>query len=547
MKHLQRKACSLLCIIALLTSLVPMSAWAGNSDIELWTPPSAPDKPAVEDGTWTDSGNYDTSWYNGRDTEFTLNDAADLAGLAVIVNGLNGHAKDNFAGKTITLAADTTFDLSTHLWTPIGNSSNVDEYFKGTFDGNSENGTTITGMTILDANGKAGLFSTANSAIIKNIRISTGYISVASGSNIKVGGIVGYAYDATTIKKCSFDGTIATGNSSSSNYNYFGGIVGDTYSQVTIENCRTNGKIFGNGTYMGGIVGYSYASSAEIDVTITGCTNEAEIRPDSCMAVGGIIGYSGITGILTVTACVNNEDITPTVSATNLGGIVGRINGAASAAITGCKNTAALTSGNSVNMGGIVGYSNQSTTITDCHNSGTVTNSSVGKYPELTYTGGILGRMETKDLTLNQCNNQGAVSGSDKYYAYVGGLIGGITSVGTLEKCYNAGACRVTSAQYNAVVGGLVGDSNTLTLKNSYNVGTISNAASSSDSYIGGLIGRANDSSVEKCYNAGEIKKLVTTLVPLLGTSKILFRSLTATIGLAAARRAQAQAGRPMR
>lgn len=516
MKHLQRKACSLLCIIALLISLVPVSAWAVDSTIEPWTPPSAPTDVS---GSWTEPNNYDTSWYDNNQsaTEFTLNDAADLAGLAVIVNGLNGHAKDNFAGKTIKLADNGTFNLSAHTWTPIGNSSNVDEYFKGTFDGNSENGTTITGMTILDANGKAGLFSTANSAIIKNIRISTGYISVASGLNIKVGGIVGYAYDATTIKECSFDGTIATGNSSSSNYNYFGGIVGETYSEVTIKDCRTDGTIFGNGTYMGGIVGYSYGTSAK-DVTILHCTNEAELRPGSYTAVGGIVGYSRITGNLTVSACVNNEDITPTVSATNLGGIVGRISGADSAAITGCTNSAALTSGNSANMGGIVGYSNQSTTITDCHNSGTVTNSSVGKYPELTYTGGILGCMETENLTLNQCSNQGAVSGSDKYYAYVGGLIGGITSVGTLEKCYNAGACRVTSAQYNAVVGGLVGDSNTLTLKNSYNVGTISNAASSSDSYIGGLIGRANDSSVEKCYNAGEIKKTGNNVGAIVGT-----------------------------
>ncbi len=514
MKHLQRKACSLLCIIALLISLVPASASAGDSTIEPWTPPSAPENPTVENGTWTDSGNYDTSWYdnNQNATVFTLNDAADLAGLAVLVNGGN-----NFAGKTITLKENTEFDLSTHLWTPIGNSSNVDEYFKGTFDGNSENGTTITGMTILDANGKAGLFSTANSAIIKNIRISTGYISVASGSNIKVGGIVGYAYDATTIKECSFDGTIATGNSSSSNYNYFGGIVGDTYSQVTIENCQAAGTIYGNGTYMGGIVGYSYGTSAK-DVTILHCTNEAELRPGSYTAVGGIVGYSEIKGSLEVKNCVNNGAITPSSFATNLGGIVGRINGAATAAITGCTNTAALTSGNSENMGGIVGYSNQSTTITDCHNSGTVTNSSVGQYPTLTYTGGILGRMETKDLSIKQCSNQGAVSGSDKYYAYVGGLIGGIISVGTLEKCYNAGACRVTSAQYNAVVGGLVGDSNTLTLKNSYNVGTISNAASSSDSYIGGLIGRAENSSVEKCYNAGEIKKTGNNVGAIVGT-----------------------------
>ncbi len=502
MKHLQRKACSLLCIIVLLISLVPASAWAGDSTIEPWTPPSAPTDVS---GSWTEPNNYDTSWYDSHedDSPYILENAADLAGLAVLVN--NGNT---FAGKTITLAANTTFNLSAHTWTPIlGNSNDSTTYFQGTFDGNSENGTTITGMTILNANGKTGLFSTANSAIIKNIRISTGYISVASGSNIKVGGIVGYACGTTKITNCSFDGTIATGNSSSSNYNYFGGIVGDTYSQVTIENCQAAGTIFGNGYYMGGIVGYSNGTSAK-DVTILHCINKAELRPGSCTAVGGIVGFSEIKGTLKVENCVNSGAITPSSFATNLGGIVGRISGAGSAAITGCKNTAALTSGNSANMGGIVGYSNQSTTITGCHNSGTMTNSSVGQYSILTCTGGILGCMETEDLSVKQCSNTGTVSGSAKKDARVGGLIGRITNGGTLEECYNAGDCTVNNAQNNAFVGGLVGDSSALTLQNSYNVGTISNAASSSYSYIGGLIGRAKDSSsITTSYNAGEMVK----------------------------------------
>ena len=521
MKHLQRKACSLLCIIALLISLVPASAWAVDSTIEPWTPPSAPENPTVENGTWTDSGNYDTSWYdnNQNATVFTLNDAADLAGLAVLVNGGN-----NFAGKIITLKENTEFDLSTHLWTPIGTSSNVDEYFKGTFDGNSENGTTITGMTILNASRYNGLFALVNSATIKNVTLTNGYISISLSSDpyIRVGGIVGHVTGNTMIENCSFDGAIDARDGSSKKYNNIGGIVGETYSEVTIENCRTNGKIFGNGYYMGGIVGCAGGTSAGINVTITDCINEAELRPGSCTAVGGIVGYSEIPGKLMVTDCANNDAITSSVSADYFGGIVGRINGMGNAAITGCTNSAALTSGNSANMGGIVGYSNQSTTITDCHNSGTMTNSSVGQYPTLTYTGGILGRMETKDLTLNQCSNQGIVSGSasSNYSnsATVGGLIGGITSVGTLENCYNAGDCTVTSAKNNAFVGGLVGDSSKLTLQNSYNVGTISNAASPNNSYIGGLIGQANNSSVEKCYNAGEIKKTGNNVGAIVGT-----------------------------
>ena len=517
MKHLQRKACSLLCILALLISLVPVSAWAGDSDVTDWQEPTPP---TTANGSWTDSGSYNTKWYDDwpNADKFTLEDAADLAGLAVLVNGGN-----TFAGKTITLAAGKTFDLSTHFWTPIlGNPNNSATYFQGIFDGNSEKGTTITGLTILDASGYNGLFALVNSATIRDIKISKGYISAASGSNIKVGGIVGYACGTTKITNCSFDGTIATGDSSSSSYNYFGGIVGETNSQVTIENCRTDGTIFGNGTYMGGIVGRNYGTSAQ-DVTILRCTNEAELRPGSCTAVGGIVGFSKIKGTLKVENCVNSGAITPSSFATNLGGIVGRINGAATAAITGCTNSAALTSGNSANMGGIVGYSNQSTAITDCHNSGTVTNSSAGQYPTLTYTGGILGCMETKDLLVKQCSNTGDISGSasSNYSnsATVGGLIGRITNGGTLEECYNAGDCTVTSAKNNAFVGGLVGDSSALTIENSYNVGTISNAASSSYSCIGGLVGWADDSSsIKTSYNAGAIQETGNNVGAIVGS-----------------------------
>ena len=514
MKHLQRKACSLLCILALLISLVPVSAWAGDSTIEPWTPPSAPTDVS---GSWTEPNNYDTSWYDSHENDsayaYTLEDAEDLAGLAVLVNDGN-----TFAGKTITLKAGETFDLSGYTWTPIGTSSSK---FAGTFDGNSESGTTITGLTIFNASGYNGLFAFVNSAIIKNIELTDGYISLSSKQYTRVGGIVCYATGTTMIENCSFEGTIDASAGSSKEFNNIGGVVAETYSQVTIKDCQAAGKIFGNGYYMGGIVGYIGGTSAGINVTITDCTNEAELRPDSCTAVGGIVGYSGIPGKLTVTDCANNGAITSSVSTDYFGGIVGRINGMGNAAITGCKNSGALTSGNSENMGGIVGYSNQSTTITDCHNSGTVTNSSVNQ--SSTNTSGVLGYIQNKDLSLSQCSNQGAVSGRAKNNAYVGGIVGQFYSVGgNIEECYNAGACTVTSAQNNAFVGGLVGastdNSSTLTLQNSYNVGKISNAAASSYSYIGGLIGRAGNSFIEKCYNAGEIEGTGNNVGAIFGT-----------------------------
>lgn len=240
MKRLQRKACSLLCIIALLTSLVPMSAWASDLNITAWQEPTPP---TTANGSWTEENNYNTSWYDNNQsaTEFTLNDAADLAGLAVLVNGGN-----TFAGKTITLKAGETFDLSAHTWTPIGISSSM---FAGTFDGS---GATITDLIILDASGYNGLFAFVNSAIIKNIELTDGYISLSSKQYTRVGGIVCYATGTTMIENCSFEGTIDASAGSSKEFNNIGGVVAETYSQVTIKDCQAAGKIFGNGYYMGG-------------------------------------------------------------------------------------------------------------------------------------------------------------------------------------------------------------------------------------------------------------------------------------------------------
>ena len=74
-------------------------------------------------GSWGSSDNYDTGWYDAHsgDTNFTITSAAQLAGLAQLVNhgdAATRNAPFNFTGKTVTLGAD--IDLSGHYWVPIG-------------------------------------------------------------------------------------------------------------------------------------------------------------------------------------------------------------------------------------------------------------------------------------------------------------------------------------------------------------------------------------------------------------------------------------------
>lgn len=65
-----RKLGAAVLILTLCLSLMVTGAWAAEPSLE---------------GNWTDNGNYDISWYNDTDSDFTLSDAADLAGLAVLV------------------------------------------------------------------------------------------------------------------------------------------------------------------------------------------------------------------------------------------------------------------------------------------------------------------------------------------------------------------------------------------------------------------------------------------------------------------------------
>lgn len=110
--------------LVLVVSLMPAAALAaGDSEIDEWETPEA-----GTEGEWTAEGNYDISWYTGASkdaTEFTISTAAQLAGLAVIVNGKDATGnsvtatmggengaettqtiQDSFEGKTVTLPSE---------------------------------------------------------------------------------------------------------------------------------------------------------------------------------------------------------------------------------------------------------------------------------------------------------------------------------------------------------------------------------------------------------------------------------------------------------
>lgn len=183
--------------------------------------------------TW--DGSISTAWYeNGEPYE--IHSAADLAGLAQLVNDSPFWNRVDFAGKTITLMTD--IDLGAHgasglEWPMIGDGDN--KPFRGTFNGN---GHTISNVFVdnnydgaIHYDRVAGIFG-YNGGTIRNLTVSNGYFLAD--------GVMGFKTD------------------------YAGAIAG--VNNGTIENCtaiQVSPEVRG-GDYAGSICGQNNG-------TVTGC------------------------------------------------------------------------------------------------------------------------------------------------------------------------------------------------------------------------------------------------------------------------------------
>lgn len=117
------------------------------------------------DETVWDGKEVDSSWYDEKESKFTINKASELAGLAQLVN--NG---TRFEGKTITL--ENNLDLGNYDWTPIGNVvSYPGQTFAGTFKGNNKVISNMKAVSKTKDHATAGLFG----SITGKVHDSQGY------------------------------------------------------------------------------------------------------------------------------------------------------------------------------------------------------------------------------------------------------------------------------------------------------------------------------------------------------------------------------------
>ncbi len=278
-----------------------------------------------------------------------------------------------------------------------------------------------------------------NQGVVENCHVTnaTMYLSNANQNNLNAGLV---AYNLGTVKDCSFSGTVYSGCA-------FGSITGSTQGGM-VDSCTSSADITitRSNTYTGGITSYANNQS-NASYNIKDCAFTGYIH----IVKGGIVN-------------------------TYVGGISGYNSGAI---ITGCFNRGKIVALN--HAGGIAGLATSGTTISNCYNSGLISD--------------IFMDHDSTSVTYGMLSNQGGIVGYGMK--------------GTVEQCFNTGTIRSFKA-----AGGIAGAAEDFTISNSYNAGAIdapyiSISGSTYMQYAGGIVG--NQSSAQfvtkltNCLSLGTI------------------------------------------
>ena len=308
---MKKKIASLALVLALCLSLLPVTAFAEGDD-----------EASTEVQTWGDLA--DTRWYidHESENEYHISTAAQLAGLAKLVNADPG--KTNFAGKTFYL--DNDIDLSGHEWISIGTvfgGDNPDYSFCGVFDGQGHvisnlysHESYIEGANESHNLLRNALFGSVYNGEVKNLGVADAEIWIDPKDDSAAGkGILVDWMGKSKITNCWTSGSIYSGTKIEKN---IGGIVGVTVQGCTISGCYSTATLTGNFTNsdnyydgsfpvfdsLGGIVGMKFDGN----LTVKNCWFDGKIVVNSDLAtVAGIVGYAD--GATVQNCLVTTDDI----------------------------------------------------------------------------------------------------------------------------------------------------------------------------------------------------------------------------------------------
>ena len=221
------------------------------------------------------------------------------------------------------------------------------------------------------------------------------------------------------------------------------------------------------------------------DFGVTGnITNTASA--DNNTYEGGITGNAG--GNTIIKNVYNKVNVSCNFRSGYIGGITGNSNG--TVLIEDSYNEGNITSG--YYTGGFVGNKSNTIQIKNCYNTGEITN-----IQGSTYCAGFIPMNSGKTEIINSCND-GKITGT----SYTGGIIGrGYSGEITI---YNSGNKNLVQNTTGNEIGGIMAVANSNTnITNCYNIGEVISLASGSN--LAAIVA-TNSGTIKNCYNNGEIK-----------------------------------------
>ena len=262
----------------------------------------------------------------------------------------------------------------------------------------------------------------------------------------------------------------------------------------SVSDVHVLGKIAYSGTdaqAIGGLVGSANAGSTIDQSTAVVAITSASGAPH----IGGLVGdaYGTITNSATTGNITNTGG-----SATYMGGLVGYLNGSDATVVNSSADVAVTSVNVTDRTGGLIGFANESTNITNSFAIGTVSSQA------WSCTGGLIGCLnQNNTVAFNIASSNVNVNSIDNNIYGVGGLIGGVGSVNIISNNIASGNVSVNASLGSAMkIGGLIGsvddNANVITFDNNSGSVEITSALVSDDggftwrtsaSQIGGSIG----------------------------------------------------------
>lgn len=318
---------------------------------------------------------------------------------------------------------------------------------------------------------------------------------------------------------CVNKGNITTGNSSA------GGIAASVEGPAgttVFYNCRNEGDVTSPGG-AGGILSYTTNTQGLVKLRMYGCTNKGVITSTGSHAAG-MVSYATVP--TTIENCINEQDgkiLAGTDNASNQdkgGGMVGYSTGRMF--ISGCKNHAPIDGAGQT--GGIGGWLfNTNVTVQNCQNYGAVTS-------RKNYAGGIVARSDNgadynKEVNtlIADCTNEGDVT---SYTGTVAGICTYSQAPATFIRCVNKGkvsAREDTPANIGVTAGGIAGNyvapltvidcrnEGAVTGKGQYTVDESGTVTAQSSGNAGGIVGSSGGGDYRGvtrligCVNTGAV------------------------------------------